>query len=185
MISLATVKNHLGVADNSKDAELLVEIELINEAFNNFCNRKFERQVHNASVPIGPLESSVFLPNYPIVNVTKFEINNIPQSYIIGNEGELIADSSRFNRGMAAITYEAGYDEADLPKLIKSVFLTIIKQRYEKMLNNEEFENVDGISQISITGVATVKYKDNQNESLDSILDGYQDVLERYRVIGL
>lgn len=184
MISLATVKTFLNIADSSHDTVLTSEILLLTSAFNNYCNRDFERKSHTLRVEIDRLESNVFLPNYPVHSVTSFKVDEKDQEFTLFQDGELVSKGSIFMPGVATIIYEAGYNEADLPDILKNVFLTIISQRHKKRINNESFEETDGISKLSIPGVMTVTYDKDNNTTLDSYLDGYQDILDRFKSVS-
>lgn len=181
MISLATVKAFIGEQTTDNDAHLSTEILLLTRVFDNYCFRKFTKSDHTQTFELAKAKKLVFVDQFPVNTVDSVQVDgeDVPYTYNI-ESGEIIADDC-FQAGTLKIEYNAGYDELNIDELLKNIFLSILKIRYERFKAGTLESGQEDIKRLSITGVMTVEYNDKRDSNFNDYLEGYQDALAFFR----
>lgn len=184
MLSLEIVKTFLAIdSENLEFDDLLAEdILLVTDAINLYCARTLNLANHNLQILLREAESTIFIPNYPLKEVDSVTVDGLDQVYSFLGNGTLLAKSS-FPKGTLEINYESGYDEADLPPILKNVFLGIMKKRHTRRVDGVDVDDTEDVSSIAITGVMSVKYNNSKDNSENIYLEGYERILDRFKLV--
>lgn len=180
MISLATVKTFLGEETTDYDAFLTGEILIITSVINKFTARKLEKSDHTDKEQLTLSKNSVFLKHYPVNSISSVQVDSVDIDYSYDSDsGELTADTY-FPPGELIVEYNAGYDDSNIEPLLKSIFLSIIKIRYNKEKAGISSPGEKDVKRLSITGVMTVEYSDKNDSRFNDFLEGFQDALSPF-----
>ena len=163
------------------DQFLSDQISLILRVFNNFCKRTLERKDYSEVKKINKSTNEIFLDNYPVNSLTVFTIDGSEPDYNIDLETGSISLTNYFSQGDIVLGYNAGYDESNIDPLLKDIFLSIIKNRYNSNKSNSLDGGQGDIKRMSITGVMSVEYQNSGKNGFNDYLDGFQDALESFR----
>ena len=149
LTTLATIKDELGVADNTTDARLSRYITEASGMIAEYCNRVFAIETVTETVRNGPRRSyslsnpwqgqqqALILQRYPIVNIVSVAENDVlldPLNYEVDQaNGELqrldTGGYCLWSASKIAITYSAGYTlPTGLPSGIERACIMLVKQ---------------------------------------------------------
>ena len=195
LIALNDMKNYLGVGDASQDAFLTLQISLVSEAIEGYCQRKFSPGTYTQTFYLSDIQYTNQLPLYhfPLIGapvlVEKDEEGN---SFTVSDfrfhlgSGSIIKNFGRFFQNAKTIeaTYTAGY--TTLPALIQNVVYALVQERYNKKTSGVSLEFGSDVQRISIPGTISIDfdYSLNNNERkshFGSILGVHLNVLDSYR----
>lgn len=183
MLSLEVVKNFLGIAPGNIEYDdfLLEDILLVTDSINSYCNRNLNFQSRSLQVYLKESQKNIVIADYPLKDVDSVTVDGVEQIYSFIFDGTVSA-KTYFPCGALEIHYDAGFSEEDIPPVLKNVFIGIIKKRHSRRLDNLDVDDVGDVSSIAITGVMSVKYNNNSNDK-DLFLEGYERILDRYKLI--
>lgn len=192
LITLSEAKNYLGIpaADVSYNSFLNQQIQVISDAIEGYCGRKFAQATY---VQTFYWEDYLYYPKqlelfmYPLISVTSVEEDSQPiTDFRIQKEyGQIQADTTFFLTGdELVITYEAGY--ATIPAIVKQVCYNVIEGLYNKKKQGINLSFGSDVQRISIPGTISIDfdYTLTQNErsnAFGSILGNNLNLLDKYR----
>ncbi len=180
MLDLETVKSYLMLVDDSQDGFLATEILLITDAINTYCERSLDSKVLVVNFFNKEPTKEINLYEFPVTQVDSLTVDGVDQVFSFFNTGKIIS-KNKFPSGSIEISFVAGYTEEDMPPVLKNVFLNIIKKRYQRYIDNEDVDDIEDFSSVSIVGVATMKYNTRKADDINIYLEGYQGILDRYK----
>ena len=200
MITLNEMKSFLGIdpSDNSDDSFLQLQISIISDAVEGYCNRKFLQKNYIQyffKEDFNPQKvTKLFLQNYPLKSISSLKESdsenssdwNSVSNYRFHNPSGTITTQDYFFRcgKVLKVEYSAGFSE--LPPLIKGVILSLVKERYSKKKNNIDLEFGADVQRISIPGAIAIDFdytlSHNERKSAYGVLLGnYLNVLDAFR----
>ena len=197
LVSLADMKAYLGIGDNSQDAFLTFQIELVSEAIEGYCNRKFEQNSYTQTFYTQQFEQypiTIPLFHYPVDSITSIVEKSVisdpgvaVEDYVVHSPtGKLTKMFGRFfcQGSILEVVYDAGY--ATIPILIQNVVYGVVQERYNKKVNGVDLNFGTDVQRISIPGTISIDfdYSLNNNERkthFGQILGSYVNTLDSFR----
>ena len=203
LVSLADLKDYLGIADNSQDDYLNSEIALFDETVLNYCNRIFEQTTVTETIYYDDFkdEKDHFLYHFPIISITSITEKHPDQSDVLVTDYrvnkrlgsiELVNSYNQKswlfqNYALGAsldIVYEAGY--TSVPLEIQEAIKSLIQVRYNKKQSGVDLNFGNNVQRISIPGVMGIDfdYTLNNNQRTNRygmLLGDYLNVFDVYR----
>lgn len=185
------------------DTFLTEQIEIISEAIENYCRRKFMSASYVQTfykeelVKNNVVLDTMQLYHFPLVSVasvkeiwedtlvsttlptTDYRLN-FPVSWVIKR-----GYYDFFTSGdMVEVTYTAGYSV--LPYVIKNAIYSLVQERYNKKVNGIDLNFGSDVQSISIPGTISVAYDYSLNDNdrktaFGAILGKYVNTLDFYR----
>jgi len=184
IVTLADMKTRLGISDNSQDAFLTSEINIMTEAINSYCGRVFEQGSYVQTFYSDDYENLVtskcFIDTfiYPIVSIThvkekqqqsngSFVETVIPATEYRLNKplGRLIktevgSPTEWFQEyghpSLVEVSYSAGFATVPLP--VQEVCYALVGERYNKKQAGVDLNFGSNVQRISIPGVFSLDY---------------------------
>lgn len=194
-MTLAEVKTFLGEASTTNDAFLTLQIEVVTDAIEGYCRRKFAQKTYVQTLYKEDLQNlrSIHLFLYPLITApTIKEKDHSGNEYpvvdfrYLASSGEVTKTFGSFfsNGPIVEVTYDAGY--ATIPALLKDVLLSIIQERYNKKINGIDLNFGTDVQRLSIPGTISIDfdYSLNNNERkshFGKILGSHVNVLDAFR----
>jgi hypothetical protein len=197
------MKSYLGLGSGvtEYDSFLTMQLEIVSEAVEGYCGRKFEqanyKQTFYREEYSNDLEfKELLLAAYPLVSVSSVK-EYLDESDTVGKtiteyrtQKELAIlryiQGGRFflNGDIVEVEYSAGY--ADTPVLVKSVVYSIVQERYNKKINGIDLNFGSDIQRISIPGTIGIDFdyslQNNERKShFGSIIGNHANVLDAFR----
>ena len=194
LITLSDMKDYLGETSSDYDTFLTTQLEVVSEAVENYCGRKFAQASYTQTfywddfkVP----QKYLYLFHYPLISIESAEINN-----------ESILSSIRFHKPSAKVTYfprqfffswereevvfeyTAGF--ATVPAPVLSVVRTVVEERYNKKVAGIDLNFGKDVQQISIPGTINVAFDytlqaNERKNAFGMILGDQTNILDMYR----
>jgi uncharacterized phiE125 gp8 family phage protein len=168
LVTLAEVRDALGITDTSSDTALTRYINRASAAVENHCGRIFARQTYTQTVRTDRARPSILLEQHPIVSITSvveddttLETDEREFDAATGALYRLDGDDVRTDwtdNGKVVIVYVAGYlvptqsgAGDDLPADITEAVIEVVKDRYfgngrDPRLRSETHEGVGSAS---------------------------------------
>lgn len=203
LVSLSDMKSYLGLGSGvtEYDSFLTMQLEIVSEAVEGYCGRKFEqanykqtfyREEYSKDLDFKEL----LLAAYPLVSVSSVK-EYLDESDTVGKsitefrtQKELsilrYIQGGRFflNGDIVEVEYSAGY--ADVPVLVKSVVYSVVQERYNKKINGIDLNFGSDIQRISIPGTIGIDFdyslQNNERKShFGTILGNHVNVLDAFR----
>jgi predicted nucleotidyltransferase len=193
------MKDFLGIgsSDTSEDTFLQLQISIVSDAIEGYCNRKFLEKNYiqyffkiDFDCPV----KKIFLQNYPLkvlASLSESDSENSSNWASVTNfrfhnpSGTISSFDSFFRSGsVIKVEYTAGYSE--LPPLIKGVIFSLVKERYSKKKNNIDLEFGADVQRISIPGAIAIDFDytlshNERKSTFGVILGNYLNVLDAFR----
>jgi len=204
LVSLADLKDYLGIVDNSQDTYLNGEIALFDETVLNYCNRVFEQTTVTETIYYDDFKDSMehYLYHHPVISITSITEKHPDNSDVVTTNYRLnkrvgkieITDSDFYQRSFLfqnynvgarlEIVYEAGY--ATVPLEIQEAIKSLIQARYNKKQSGVDLNFGNNVQRMSIPGVMSIDfdYTLNNNERKNKygmLLGDYLNVFDNYR----
>lgn len=199
LVTLNAMKDFLGIplATLTYDAFLTLQIQVVSEAIEGYCNRKFAEATYTQTFrrndfQIVPLEIALY--HFPLSSITSIVEKeedaddgspvtdyrfHLPTAKLHKNWGRFFA-----NGKILEIEYIAGF--ATLPYLIQNVVFSLVQERYNKKINGVDLNFGSDVQRISIPGTISIDfdYSLNSNErksAYGQILGNQINVLDGFR----
>jgi hypothetical protein len=199
LVSLNDMKTYLGIplVDVTHDLFLTMQLQVVTEAVEGYCNRKFSQATYTQTFyrkdfVVSPDSLSLF--HYPLVSVASIlekELSSDPGLAVSGYgfhipSGRVFMPSGRFfsNGNLIEVQYDAGY--ASVPMIILNVVYSLVQERFNKKVNGIDLNFGSDVQRISIAGTISVDfdYSLNNNERKNAyghILGSHLNILDSYR----
>lgn len=193
LIPLTEIKTYLGESSTTYDTFLTLQGEIISDAIEEYCNRKFLKANYVETFyfhEVGPT-NKLYLHHYPIVSLTSVEeVDGSGNKVVVSGyrhhnpSGTITKSSGNFRSYATEVKYSAGYET--LPPLIKSVLLNLIQERYNKKKSGVSLDFGSDVQRISIPGTISIDFdfslENNTRKShLGVILGNNANILDAFR----
>jgi hypothetical protein len=195
LVSLAKVKSYLGEAGVTYDVFLQEQIDIISDAIDEYCERKFLETTYTQTFYKDQFENNLsefFLSQFPITTITT--VNEV-------DTGELLTDyrihkptgrinllSQRMfdNSATLEVVFEAGYEQDFIPRPIIQVIYSLMEERYGKKVRGVSMNFGSDVQRIAIAGAISIDFDyslqaNDRKSPLGMILGNYLNVLDKYR----
>lgn len=191
LVTLADMKTYLNidVADTSNDAFLTTQIEIVSEAVEGYCRRKFEKRTYTQTFYSDdyPRSSTIQLAVYPVSSILSVTDGTLDTLRLNKPSGILKRkDGYFFGVDETVIEYVAGYEYADIPKLIKSVVYGVVEERYSKKSSGIGLNFGTDVQRVSLPGTISVDFdytlsNNDRTTTFGGIIGNYLNVLDSFR----
>lgn len=194
-VSLAEVKAYLGITGTGDDVFLQSQTDIICDAAEKYCERKFSSiamiekwfKTKQDSRLKGP---SFYTSAYPIVSVTYAKIDGeiltVDTEYRIQKKHGVInfVDGIEVGAETVEVSYTAGF--VTIPKVLIMAVSELVGERYNKRKAGVDLGFGSDVQRVSIPGTISIDYdyslKSNDRESpMGSILGKYLNVFDFYK----
>jgi len=197
IVTLAEMKEYLGITDATYDDYLTQQLTMVNSAIENYCGRKFDEVTytqefyrddsHDVSVP------DLYTYHYPISSVASIQDEDgadYTEYRLAKRKGKLTKECGlrkdiwfRCSRKLTVV-YTAGYDEK--PEDLKQVVYSLVSESYNKKLNGIDVGFGSDVQRISVAGVMSIDFdytlqKNERSNAFGMIIGNWANVLDHYR----
>jgi len=205
LVTLADMKAYLGIdsGDTSYDAFLTLQIQIISEAIESYCRRKFtsatyiQKFYYEEMMEKSKVIDTLQLYHYPtsaVSEVAEIEDSTSEITILAANEYRVnssVAWVSRKNYqdffqsgNIVQVTYTAGY--TTIPFTIQNAVYSLVKERYNKNINGIDLNFGSDVQSISIPGTISVAYdyslqNNERKTAFGAILGNYVNTLDYFR----
>lgn len=194
LMSLEQVKKALNIpcSDSANDDFLIAQINLISEAMEIYCGRKFNLASYTQEFYRDEIAKDivreVLLYHYPVVNVVSVQQNNedIVGYRVVKNTGLIRKRDGLFSDTEVplVVKYSAGYQ--DLPYTLQSVLTSLVGERYNKKVSGVDLNFGSDVQRISIPGTISIDYdytleNNSQGVALGIILGTQANILDQFK----
>lgn len=195
LMTVDQIKESLGITDSSQDDFIEAQAEIISDAIENYCGRKFASATwletfYQEDYQAG--SDKMYLYHYPVTAVTSIVVKDGLLTTDIEDDVRVHKDSGRmrnkdgfFRYGdIVEVEYTAGF--AAIPNPIKSVLTSLVEERYNKKVAGVSVNFGSDVQSISIPGTISVAFDyslqaNQRNVAFGTILGNYVNVLDHYR----
>lgn len=193
LVSLADMKAYLNEVTNTYDAFLTEQIQIVSEAIDTYCERKFIQATYTQtfySKDYDPAPIQLPLYQYPVASITTYKEDTEPitEGYRLHKPTGILINDYRFLNGVEEIevVYVAGYVQADVPKPLKSVVYSLVEEKYNRKKSGISLTFGSDVQRVSIPGTISIDfdYTLNNNDRVNSfgtILGAHLNVVDAYR----
>lgn len=201
LVSLADMKEYLGITVADYDDFLTQQIETISEAIEAYCSRKFEEANYTQYfykedfAKYNMMTDSLMLYHFPVTIITSVKEKNTEiEAGISVTDIRVNKPTAKINRrqyqsffcngDIVEVVYSAGF--AEIPFTIQNAVYSLVAERYNKKKAGIDLNFGSDVQSISIPGTITVAYdyslQDNERSSaFGSILGKYVNTLDYFR----
>jgi hypothetical protein len=202
LVSLANMKSYLGLAGNTYDTFLTLQLNLVSEAIEGYCRRSFIQDTYTETFyrkdfTKAPVALDLYhTPVVSIASITEFVTDGddqVIEDYTLHKptgridfRGERTYGAFTPGFDYIEVEYTAGHLEADVPALIQNVVYSVVQERYNKKINGIDLNFGTDVQRISIPGTISIDfdYSLNNNERkshFGQILGSHLNVLDAFR----
>jgi len=189
--TLTEIKTYLGVVGSADDAFLTSQGQLVSDAIEEYCQRKFNLTEYTQTFyceDYPQASSRLFLAVFPVVSITTIEQDGEAiTGYRVHNESGILTKKAGFFFGEEIeAVYTAGYEQAEIPSIVKSVVYSVVGERYGKKKSGVDLGFGSDVQRVSIPGTISIDFDytltNNQRSSpMGGILGSYLNLLDPYR----
>lgn len=199
LVTLQQVKDNLGITVNTYDQFLTDQINLISEAMELYCGRKFKKANYTQTFYRDEfnkdLVNEIYLHHYPVNSITSIVDANgdaitdyrlVPATGLIRSRERFFANYDFFRsiEGEMTVQYNAGY--ANLPYTLQSVIYSLVGERYNKKVAGVDLNFGTDVQRISIPGTISIDYdytlqNNDSTTALGSILGSQINILDQFK----
>jgi len=191
LVSLANMKTYLGITDNSQDAFLTEQLNLVSDTVEAYCRRRFNSQAYSQTYYYGDYPPSASLqsfhfPTTVITSVTEDGIVVDAADYRIHKPSGTIVRTAGmfFYAEETVVLYTAGY--ATIPTPIDSVVKNLVQERYNKKNSGVDLNFGSDVQRVSIPGTISIDFdytlsNNDRKSAYGTILGSQVNVLDDYR----
>lgn len=203
LVSLADMKVYLGIpsGDTTYDALLTQQIQLISDAIEAYCKRKFEQATYiqtfykEEMVELDYVLDSVTLYHYPLISVAsvlqkqdELDVGTALPNYRVHKPTAKIINKDYCNMFSGAkiieVTYDAGF--AVIPSIVTNVVYSLVQERYNRHVAGVDLNFGSNVQSVSIPGTISIAYDYSLDENdrkthFGAILGKYVNTLDHFR----
>lgn len=172
LVTLVDMKEYLGIDDTDYDEFLTEQIDVVSDAIELYCKRKFALATYVQTFYGDDYErvtKNLMLYMFPLVSVTSVKVGftdaeaaaasaldpltyrvNLPTGILIRPIWGWFCDR------VTLVTYQAGY--STVPVLIMNSVKTLVKQRYNLKASGADLDFGSSVQSISIPGTISVAF---------------------------
>lgn len=188
LVSLNDMKTYLNVSGTDYDTFLQTQIDIVSEAIENYCRRKFAQATYTQTFYSNdyPLSSVMELLIYPVISITSVIQDDVAiTDYRLQKDiGRLISPTGWFVGEETVVIYSAGF--ATIPETIKSVVYSVVEERYNKKVSGVGLNFGSDVQRVSIPGTISIDFdyslsNNERSTPFGLILGNHLNVLDFYR----
>lgn len=190
--TLANVKSRLGIAGSTDDTFLQAQINLVSDAIERYCCRKFAVGNYVQTFYNEDYDPSrqIMLAAYPLISVASIVEDTMPTSsppaldpsfYRVNLAAGIISANRWMSKTFfypfnyqTVVTYQAGY--ATIPSPVLCVLDAVVQERYNKKKNSVGLDFGSDVQSITIPGSIAIQFdfslKQNQRNSPYGVILG-------------
>jgi hypothetical protein len=209
ILTLAQVKNFLGITTNTYDTLLTEMIEIVESELSSYLSRpleqktytdyvlnymfsRFDRGVQSEGLSTREEYGRLKLPQYPVTTFTNLKYDNTVidtgDYYVNKDKGiiHMFRFYSDFN-GKLTGTFTAGYTSTTIPSVLKGIIYDGVKFLFETNKEAVKGSKIEDIESKRV-GDFSVSYKDNSEAAKLGLSDYFvkkQNVLKNFMSINL
>ncbi len=192
IVSLADMKTYLGISDNTQDAFLTEQLELVQAAVEGYCGRKFELGTYSQIFYPEDIDDNgrMLSYGYPIRTITSIERDEVEleadQYRIHKTSGTILLLKTPKPQDSIVFEYTAGFLDAQMPAPIKAVIKTLVQERYNKKSAGVALSFGSDVQSVTIPGTISIAFdytlQSNERASaFGNILGNNLNILDYYR----
>lgn len=189
--TLAEIKSYLGVSGSADDAFLTSQGQLVSDAIEAYCQRKFNAVNYTQTYYCEDYkrgDSRLFLAVFPVNSITSIEEDGeaITGYRLHPQTGILTKKEGFFFGDEIIVEYNAGYAQADIPSVVKSVVYSVVGERYSKKKSGIDLNFGSDVQRVSIPGTISIDFdytltNSERKNPFGSLLGNYLNLLDHYR----
>lgn len=187
------IKLKIDPEDDTYDVFLTDQINIVSEAMEIYCGRKFLRANYVEEFYRDEIKkdrvTEIYLHHYPVANVSSIiEDEEILTDYRLVKDTGLIRKNKygffSSSDSMITVRYSAGFQE--LPYTLQSVLVSLVGERYGKEQAGVSLSFGSDVQRISIPGTISIDYdytleNNSQTIALGVILGSQINVLDQFK----
>jgi hypothetical protein len=206
LVTLADMKTFLGISGNTDDAFLTQQLNIVSEAVEGYCNRKFLQSTYTQTFyredfPSEKIVKQITLYHFPITTITsadEYEDQDSLNSSIVAgavssyriqkSTGLITANNCRFfeNGPILQVEYTAGFLQADIPAVVQDAVMAIVQARYNRSKSGVDLNFGSDVQRISIPGAISIDFdyslaNNDRKSPFGNIIGNFMNVLDAYR----
>jgi hypothetical protein len=193
LVTLADVKSFLGESGNTFDSFLTEQINLISDAIEQYCGRKFltatyKQTYYSKDYKPAPLQLQMY--HYPVKTLTSLKqdgVLTVDGFRLHKATGTLISDFRFLNsEDEIEVIYDAGYDQAEIPTPLKNVVYSLVEEKYNRKKSGLSLNFGNDVQRISVAGTMSIDFdyslnNNDRSNAFGSILGAHLNVVDAYR----
>lgn len=193
LVTLDDMKKNLGIEldDTTYDDFLTEQINIISEAMELYCGRKFLKKTYTQTFyrdefPKDTVKE-LYLYHYPVHSIVDIDEggDDLLGYRIVFSTGLMRLPTGFFRSDTELdITYVAGYTE--LPYVLKNCIYSLVGERYSKKQSGIDLSFGSDVQRVSIPGTISIDYdytlqNNDQTTALGVILGNQINVLDQFK----
>lgn len=190
LVSLSEMKDYVGIAsgDTSQDVFLQAQLDLISDAIEGYCRRRFVKTTWSEMFYKRSAESRVLsLFHYPVIDIVSIAgFADYSQYRLHKPTGRL---EPKCGIGLWSdldeieIIYTAGFET--VPSPIRAACLSLVQERYNKKKSGVDLNFGSDVQRVSIPGTISIDFdysldNNSANVKFGSILGSQQNIIGPY-----
>lgn len=164
LVTLADIKGYLDISGSDYDDFLEEQEEIIADAIEGFCGRKFAEATYTQTFydsDYRDIVRELRMFHYPLIEVTEITEDDVSvdltEFRIHYPSGTLIKPEYFFaGVEVVEVTYKAGY--ATIPSIIRNVVYSLIQEKYNKKISGVPLSFGSDVQRVSIPGVMSIDF---------------------------
>lgn len=194
LVALNDMKAYLSIPilDTTYDAFLNTQIDIVSEAIEGYCGRKFLEDTYTQVFypkDIQVMPKYLMLYHYPVTEVISIfedgvELTDFITLYSQGRIDKRLGRFFCYGVEDVTVNYKAGF--ITCPKTIESVVYAIVEEKYNKRKAGLNVNFGSDVQSISIPGSINIQFdytltQNDRKNAFGMILGNYSNVLDPYR----
>lgn len=190
--TLAEIKTALGISDTSEDAFLTRQGQLVSDAIEAYCKRRFLTGTYTQTFYADEHEPSkeLVLAAFPVASITSVTVDNVvmdSSEYRLNPAAGILIRPYGWHRcTKTVVVYAAGYAQGSIPSNVKEVVYNVVGERRSKKNAGIDLNFGSDVQRISIPGTISVDFdytlaNNDRTTPFGSIIGNYLNVLDFYR----
>ena len=187
--SLDEIKTYLGITASDQDDFLTEQGQIVSDAIEAYCRRKFEStaytQTFYRSENLTSKKMSLFM--FPVISIASIEEDEVALTgYRIHKPSGIVVRETGlfFCAEETVVTYTAGY--ATVPLLLKNVVYQVVGERYTKRISGVGLNFGSDVQRISIPGTISIDFdyslsNNDRTTAFGGIIGNYLNQLDYFR----
>lgn len=191
LITLTKVKEYLGETTTDYDDFLQDQIDVVSEAVESYCGRKFALDTYTQTFYDDQFDfppKEIYTFHYPLVSVSSVVqgSEDITSSVRVHNESGHLYRKERFLAlaDDVVVQYQAGF--AEIPAPVRSAVFSIVAERYNKKVRGLDLGFGSDVQSISVPGSINIQFdytlqSNERTSKFGMLLQNYINMLDPYR----
>jgi hypothetical protein len=187
--TLQEVKDYLGISGNADDSFLETQARLVSDAIEGYTKRLFNLRTYTQTFYRAdyPRTYDMLLAVYPVVSIASFtQGSDLLTDYILHKPSGILKRTEGFYWDNTVVVYDAGFAQADIPMLVKSVVFEVVGERYNKKKSGVALNFGNDVQRVSIPGTISIDFdytlsNNEEKTPYGAIIGNYLNVLAPFK----